>query len=186
MEETAITLQLKKMSCYPARFALYSLHAAIGTISSLMAGVKTPTGERRYMDSRDDTVVSAYRGRSYQAMLENDLVEAQAQVRRLTRALKKEQQRLAETAEAYNKTVANLVRTVHENTVLRYEYERLKQRFPREPECPAPQVLGLAVTRSEVAAIRKAIARLHHPDVGGDAVRMQAWNVALDQLEEEL
>ncbi len=138
------------------------------------------------MDVRDDVVRSPYRAPSYSSMLESELAEAQAQVRRLTRELKKEQQRLTETAEAYNKTVKNLVRTVHENTVLRYEYERLKQRAPEEPKLSSPMMLGMAVTRIEVAAIRKAIARLHHPDVGGDQVRMQAWNVALDQLEEEI
>jgi len=119
-------------------------------------------------------------------MLEHELGEAQAQVRRLTRELKKERQRLAETAEAYTKTVANLVRTVHENTVLRYEYERLKRVAPDSCDRPGPRVMGMHLTRIEVAAIRKAIARLHHPDVGGDVERMQAWNVALDKLEDEL
>lgn len=138
------------------------------------------------MDSRDDNVRSVYRTPSYSTMLEHDLAEAQAQVRRLTREIKKERDRLAETAEAYTKTVANLVRTVHENTILRYEYERLKQRAPEQPAHCTPEVLGMAVTKIEIAAIRKAIARLHHPDVGGDAARMQAWNVALDKIEEGL
>ena len=137
------------------------------------------------MDSRDKTGRPVYGATGYAGISERDLAEAQTEVRRLTRELKKQQQRLAETAEAYNKTVTNLVRTVHENTVLRYEYERLK-RAPGTDGRPAPNVLGLNVTRSEVAAIRKAIARLHHPDVGGDAARMQAWNVVLDQLEELL
>jgi regulator of replication initiation timing len=135
------------------------------------------------MDSRDETGRPFYRTASYAGAMERDLNEAQLEIRRLTRALKKEQQRLAETSEAYNKTVSNLVRTVQENTALRYEYERLKARAPKEDEPVAPDVLGLHLTRAEVAAIRKAIARLHHPDVGGDAARMQAWNVVLDQLE---
>ena len=138
------------------------------------------------MDSPEETVRSAYRASGYSRMLESDLAEAQAQVRRLTRELKKEQQRLAETAEAYTKTVANLVRTVHENTVLRYENERLKQRMPRQAEQEVPRLFDFALTQIEIAAIRKAIARLHHPDVGGDPARMQAWNVALDQMEEQL
>jgi hypothetical protein len=33
-----------------------------------------------------------------------------------------------------------------------------------------------------VNAIRKAMARLHHPDVGGDPERMKAWNAALDRI----
>ena len=136
------------------------------------------------MNSRDETVRPPQRTLGYTAMLERDLAEAQAQVRRLTRELKKEQQRLAETAEAYTKTVSNLVRTVHENTVLRYEYERLKRCTPESDGYAVPQVLGISLTRIEIAAIRKAMARLHHPDAGGDVARMQAWNVALDELEE--
>ncbi|HSH79137.1 MAG TPA: hypothetical protein VLA19_11475 [Herpetosiphonaceae bacterium] len=138
------------------------------------------------MDSREESVRAPYHASSYSPMLEHELGEAQAQVRRLTRELKKERQRLAETAEAYTKTVANLVRTVHENTVLRYEYERLKRVAPDSGDRPGPRVMGMHLTRIEVAAIRKAIARLHHPDVGGDVERMQAWNVALDKLEDEL
>ncbi|CAA9253207.1 MAG: hypothetical protein AVDCRST_MAG26-1983 [uncultured Chloroflexia bacterium] len=138
------------------------------------------------MDSREESVRAPYHASSYSPMLEHELGEAQAQVRRLTRELKKERQRLAETAEAYTKTVANLVRTVHENTVLRYEYERLKRVAPDSCDRPGPRVMGMHLTRIEVAAIRKAIARLHHPDVGGDVERMQAWNVALDKLEDEL
>src|SRR5919112_752266 len=96
------------------------------------------------MESRDDTLRRLYRAPNFTDALESDLAEAQAQVRRLQRELKKEQQRLAETSEAYSKTVTNLVRTVHENTVLRYEYERLKQR-PSEPpiDYAAPNILGL-------------------------------------------
>ncbi len=137
------------------------------------------------MDSRDDAVRPMFRASSYGHILETDLAEAQAQVRRLTRELKKQQQRLAETSEAYNKMVENLVRTVHENNVLRYECERLKRRTGGGDRShgPAPEMLGMTLTRPEIAAIRKAIARLHHPDVGGDIQRMQAWNVALDQLE---
>lgn len=136
------------------------------------------------MDSRDEIGRPVFRAPSFNSGLERELTDAQNEIRRLGRELKKQQQRLAETAEAYNKTVSNLVRTVHENTVLRYEYERLKQRVP-EPQGPAPTVLGLNLSRIEVAAIRKAIARVHHPDVGGDSARMQAWNVVLDQVEDQ-
>jgi hypothetical protein len=30
------------------------------------------------------------------------------------------------------------------------------------------------------------MARLHHPDVGGDLERMKAWNVVLDQIEQQM
>ena len=35
----------------------------------------------------------------------------------------------------------------------------------------------------EISAIRKAMARLHHPDTGGDSERLKSWNAALDALE---
>jgi hypothetical protein len=38
------------------------------------------------------------------------------------------------------------------------------------------------ISDEEVNAIRKAMARLHHPDVGGDPERMKAWNAALDSI----
>jgi hypothetical protein len=43
---------------------------------------------------------------------------------------------------------------------------------------------GIVLQPAEVAAIRKAVARLHHPDTGGDAERMKQWNTALDALEQ--
>ena len=44
------------------------------------------------MDSWDDTGRPVYRAPSYSGLLERDLAEAQTEIRRLTRALKKEQQ----------------------------------------------------------------------------------------------
>ena len=43
--------------------------------------------------------------------------------------------------------------------------------------------LPLSLSVDEVSAIRKAMARLHHPDVGGDPERMKLWNAILDPLE---
>jgi multidrug resistance efflux pump len=137
------------------------------------------------MNSRDDALRGLYRAPSYAERAEAELAEAQAEVRRLTRELKKERQKLAETSEAYTKTVSNLVRTVQENTVLRYENERFKQgRNGMDDVLINPFRVG--ITRFEIAAIRKAMARIHHPDAGGETARMQAWNVLLDQMEREL
>ncbi len=138
------------------------------------------------MDGREEKARSMYRPPSRTELLEHDLSEAQAEVRRLTRDLKKESQKLTETSEAYSKMVANLVRTVHENTVLRYECERLKRYGTTADDQSIPNLFGFDLTRSEVAAIRKAVARIHHPDTGGDIGRMQAWNVMLDKIEEHL
>ena len=139
-----------------------------------------------HMDGREEQRRSPYRPPSRAEILEHELSEAQAELRRLGRELKKEKQKLTETSEAYAKMVSNLVKTVHENTVLRYECERLKRHHTEVEETPLPNVLGFELTRAEVAAIRKAVARLHHPDAGGDIGRMQAWNVMLDKIEEQL
>jgi len=56
----------------------------------------------------------------------------------------------------------------------------------RAERTPAPLTLGnglLELTSAEISAIRKAIARLHHPDTGGDSERLKAWNATLDTLE---
>lgn len=113
--------------------------------------------------------------------LQRELDEARATIRRLTRELAKERARHAETSEAYNKTVSNMVAIARENTLLENELARLKRHL-RHQETPSVTLLGLELTPSEARAIRKAMARLHHPDVGGDERRMKAWNAALDRI----
>ena len=113
--------------------------------------------------------------------LQREVEEARATIRRLTRELNKEQARHAQTTEAYNKTVANMVEIAQENTLLSNELERLKQARNREQHGSIS--LPLIPTPSEARVIRKAVARLHHPDVGGDEQRMKAWNTLLDRFE---
>lgn len=115
--------------------------------------------------------------------LQRQLEEALATIRRLTRELSKEQARHAETTQAYNKTVSNMVAVARENALLSYELERLKR---SSRSVPMGEVEGLpfAISADEAKAIRKAIARLHHPDVGGDEQRMKLWNAVLDRLDE--
>ena len=117
------------------------------------------------------------------AWLQNELNEARKTIRSLRRQLSKEQQRQAETTRAHNMTVANLVEAGRENTLLTRERDMWKARA--EGGLTPFQIGGLTLdlTAAEVSAIRKAMARLHHPDTGGDAERMKAWNAALDPLE---
>src|SRR5215213_4914752 len=95
--------------------------------------------------------------------LQNELNEALKTIRSLRRQLNKELQRQAETERAQNMTISNLA----------------------DGGLTPFHVGGLTIdlTPAEVGAIRKAMARLHHPDTGGDAERMKAWNAALDPLE---
>lgn len=57
---------------------------------------------------------------------------------------------------------------------------------PPQPSIPTPEwtvVLGLPVdaTRSDIMNRWRDLARMHHPDAGGDVTRMQAINEAKDQ-----
>lgn len=115
--------------------------------------------------------------------LQGQLQEAQKTIRALLRQLSKEQERHAEMARAYNLTVANLVEATRENTLLSRELDQLRAHLDQSS---LPFTIGgstLDVTSAEVGAIRKAMARLHHPDVGGDPERMKMWNAVLDPLE---
>ncbi|MBK9715280.1 MAG: hypothetical protein IPO81_28920 [Kouleothrix sp.] len=115
--------------------------------------------------------------------LQKELDEAHKTIRSLLRQLSKEQQRHAETARAYSMTVANLVEITRENTALERERDMWRTRAEGSLTPITIGGLTLELTPAEVGAIRKAMARLHHPDAGGDAERMKAWNAALDPLE---
>jgi hypothetical protein len=115
--------------------------------------------------------------------LQRQLVEAQTTIRRLTRELAKEQARHAETTEAYTKTVNNMVEIARENALLTHELDRLK-RSTRATPAVSLSSRNLDITPNEAKAIRKAMARLHHPDVGGDEQRMKVWNALLDRLDD--
>jgi hypothetical protein len=114
---------------------------------------------------------------------QRELDEAHKTIRSLLRQLDKEQARYKEVVRAYNLTVANLVALTHEHNALMRECDTWKA---RAQATPAPLTIGggaLDLLPIEVGAIRKAMARLHHPDTGGDSERLKAWNAALDALE---
>jgi hypothetical protein len=114
--------------------------------------------------------------------LQRELAEAHKTIRSLLRQLSKDQARHAEMARAYNLTVANLVEATRQNALLEHERDAWKARAEGKP---APFTLDkLTLTAEEISAIRKAMARLHHPDTGGDVERMKLWNAALDPLED--
>jgi chromosome segregation ATPase len=115
--------------------------------------------------------------------LQLELAEAHKTVRTLLRQLDKERKRYTECQRAYEMTVTNLMEIARENTLL----ERERDDWRRRAEgVGAPLHIGglaLDLRPEEVGAIRKAMARLHHPDTGGDPERMKQWNAALDPLE---
>lgn len=126
-------------------------------------------------------------------LLRRELIEAHGQNRSLRRQLEKSLAAVAEAQRAHAKMVATLSETMRENMALtndrdtwRNRAQRLEAGLSADPcgESHLIDIAGLAgqLSDDEVNAIRKAMARLHHPDVGGNPDRMKAWNAALDRL----
>ncbi len=117
--------------------------------------------------------------------LERELAAAHKTINDLQRAARKAQARYAELARAYELTVANLVKTTSACSMLERERDLWRRCAKERAGAIAFSTGTITLSSAEIAAIRKAMARLHHPDLGGDGERMQAWNTLLDTLERE-
>jgi hypothetical protein len=115
--------------------------------------------------------------------LQEELRTAQRTIRSLEREARKAEARYQELARAYQKTVTNLVKATGTCTVLELERDMWRERAEGRPAATSFADGAMLLSPDEIAAIRRAMARLHHPDVGGDAERMRAWNGLLDALE---
>lgn len=117
------------------------------------------------------------------AALRRELDEAARTIRALTRQISYEESQCREAAQSYSKTVAELVQVSRHNAELERDRDTWRQRAEQKlnPDGQSRQPINL--TPAEARALRKAMARLHHPDTGGDAERMKQWNAVLDQLE---
>lgn len=130
------------------------------------------------------------------ATLQSELAAAHANNRKLQRQIKKIEQAAEEAKRAHSKMVETLTETMRENTLLTVERDMWKGRAQRretdEQSTSGPTLtidiaalIGIDyITAAEARAIRKAVARVHHPDSGGDVERMKQWNAALDQIKE--
>jgi hypothetical protein len=125
-------------------------------------------------------------------LLRHELDEAHKLNRGLLRQLKKAQESAAEAQRAHAKMVATLTETMRENMNLANERDTWKARALRgagdhdEPgELPDLGSLFGRITEEEANAIRKAMARLHHPDTGGNPDRMKVWNSMLDRYDRQ-
>ena len=130
----------------------------------------------RYFRSRDEDEIIE----GDPAVLQQELEEAEQTIRRLTRQVSREQSLCAEVLKSYNGVVAKLVQVSRANGELERERDTWRQRVERTSNESAGR---LNLSLAEVNVIRKAMARLHHPDTGGDSERMKLWNAVLDQLE---
>jgi regulator of replication initiation timing len=120
----------------------------------------------------------------------------QDQLKKTVKAVENAERASNEALRAHTKMVETLTETMRENTALALERDMWKTRAKRAiaqaesnqqhriPAYDMPASLGLMqITEEEARVIRKAIARLHHPDSGGDAERMKLWNASLDRIE---
>ncbi len=119
------------------------------------------------------------------AALQRELEMAYRTIRTLERRARKAEAGSAELARAYQLTVANLVKTTSACAMLERERDEWRQRAASHEDGPSMFGGRLALTAAEIGALRKTMARLHHPDAGGDVERMKAWNTLLDTLEQE-
>lgn len=117
--------------------------------------------------------------------LRHELDEARKTIRALQRAASKAQAQYDEIRRAYTLTVANLVQTTSRCSALEQEREQRRRRGAEHVASATFSIGTLTLNAAELAAIRKAMARIHHPDAGGDVERMKAWNTLLDRLEDE-
>lgn len=122
--------------------------------------------------------------------LRQELTQAQTELRSLRRELKKAHELKAEATRAHAKMVTTLTETMRENAALSIELDAWKTRLQREEQeheeyiASVEALLGIeSITEAEAGAIRKAMARLHHPDSGGNTERMKTWNAILDKIE---
>lgn len=122
-------------------------------------------------------------------LLRHELEEAHMLNRRLLRQIEKTQQAASEAQRAHAKMVATLTETMRENTLLATELALLRTRTQRTEPTADDHLAGIdladfpsSLSLDEVNAIRKTMARLHHPDTGGSTERMKAWNAALDRF----
>ncbi|MFM7679382.1 MAG: hypothetical protein ACKO83_11100 [Roseiflexaceae bacterium] len=114
-------------------------------------------------------------------LLQRELDEAQRMIRTLMRRLADEQQQQQQTQRAYEQMKQNIIEINREHVQI--ERERDMWRMRAEHHGVITYDTFPLLKSDEVNAIRRAMARLHHPDHGGDTERMKQWNKFLDQIE---
>lgn len=114
--------------------------------------------------------------------LQQELEEAQKEIRLLVRQLRKEQARHQEAARAHDLTIANLSEISREQQELRRERDSLRSRA--EGRTGSVRISDQLPTLSaeEALAIRRAMARLY-AELGSSSERLKLWNALLDSAE---
>lgn len=117
-------------------------------------------------------------------LLQREIAEAHRTIKALMRRLADEQEQAEKTKSAYEQMKNNIVELNREHTIVERERDMWRMRAEQSllaGEDPLPLLKS-----DEINAIRRAMARLHHPDTGGDVDRMKQWNKLLDDYEAKL
>jgi phenylalanine-4-hydroxylase len=117
-------------------------------------------------------------------LLQRELAEAHRTIKALMRRLADEQEQAEKTKHAYEQMKNNIVELNREHTIV--ERERDLWRMRAEQSLLAGEEALPLLKSDEINAIRRAMARLHHPDTGGDVERMKQWNKLLDDYEAKI
>lgn len=113
-------------------------------------------------------------------LLKHEINEAHRTIRVLMRRISSEQEQQAKTQHAYEQMKQNIIEMNREYAVVEREREMWRMRAEQSGIHWNDQLPHL--NEAEINAIRRAMARLHHPDQGGDSNRMKQWNKLLDQM----
>jgi len=113
-------------------------------------------------------------------LLKHEINEAHRTIRVLMRRITSEQEQQAKTQHAYEQMKQNIIEMNREYAVVEREREMWRMRAEQSSIHWNDQLPYL--DDAEINAIRRAMARLHHPDHGGDSDRMKQWNKLLDQM----
>lgn len=100
------------------------------------------------------------------------------------RRLADEQDQQVKTKHAYEQMKSNIMEMNREFVAVERERDMWRQRAEQYGNVEWPDMLP-QLTPDEISAIRRAMARLHHPDHGGDSERMKEWNKILDRLDKK-
>lgn len=113
-------------------------------------------------------------------LLKHEINEAHRTIRVLMRRITSEQEQQAKTQHAYEQMKQNIIEMNREYAVVEREREMWRMRAEQAGIHWNDQLPHL--DEAEINAIRRAMARLHHPDQGGDSNRMKQWNKLLDEM----
>lgn len=117
-------------------------------------------------------------------LLRREIDDAHRTIRALMRRLADEQEQQVKTKHAYEQMKANIMEMNREFATVERERDMWRQRAEQQGVLEWHEAMP-HLTPDEISAIRRAMARLHHPDQGGDSERMKEWNKVLDRLDKK-